>query len=326
MNKRGIELQFHWIFIMVAGALILTFFGTIAQKQYNLSVQKAEYQLVNDLETAFSITLKTPNIVNSLFISSPIEFKCTDECSCAYKIGSAELPFYNKLIFSADKQSGDVKLWSPDFEKPFRAATFMIISSDENKYYLVHDLDTTELEKLKSKLNNQLNIEFINRNKAEQKQYSGEKKTRFIYYLTSPTTIDSSFNDKDVDAVQLDNSGSVSFYNYEGQFINKGFSQYSQDDASFFAAMFSADKNMYECQMKKVFKRLSEVGEVYKERTNQLLVSNPNCLYFANKIENVKSIASDADLKRFSELNGAANDLERHNQEDIIKSGCPEIY
>ncbi len=184
MNNKAIEMQFHWIFIMVAGALILTFFGTIAQKQYNLSVEKSEYQLINDLETAFSLALK-PNYFGLLKISSPVEFKCADEsagCACTYNIGSKELPFYNKFIFSQQKQEGDLKLWSPDFEKPFRAATFMIIASDNTKYYLVHDLNSVELEKLKSRINNQLNIEFISEIEARNKQYSGERKTRFIYY------------------------------------------------------------------------------------------------------------------------------------------------
>ena len=39
MNRKGFELQFNWIFVLIAGALILAFFFTIAQKQRNLSQQ-----------------------------------------------------------------------------------------------------------------------------------------------------------------------------------------------------------------------------------------------------------------------------------------------
>ena len=258
MNHKGIELQFHWIFIMVAGALILTFFTTIANKQYNIAVQKSEYQLVNNLETLFSVALKTPNTVNELRVSSPIEFKCT-EYGCKYKVENAELPFYNKLIFSAQKQEGDLKLWTLDFEKPFRVATILLISSSETKYYLVYS-DETEADKLMSRIPQGMNVEKIQKGNEQNIPYSGEKQTRFVYYLTQREQIHNSFNEKNVDAVEL-SQGIVTFYDED----STSTSSYSQDDASIFAAIFSANKEMYEYQMKKLFKRTADVAEEYKK-------------------------------------------------------------
>lgn len=304
---------------MVAGALILTFFTTIAQKQYNISVQKSEYQLVNNLETLFSVALKTPNTLNELKISSPIEFSCT-EYGCKYKIENSELSFYNKLIFSAQKQEGDLKLWTLDFEKPFRVATMLFISSSETKYYLVYqgDIEDEDNKPLK-RIPSGINIELITENEARNKQHSGEQYTRFVYYKTNKGDVHESFRDKNFDSVELD-LGAVSFYDKEGRMES---SYYSQDDASIFAAIFSANKEMYEYQMKRMFKRLIEVSEVYKQRTD--FMTNSECVYDSNKLQDIISVANTQDLSQFSSLNTKSSNLKNENDR-IITQGCPEIY
>jgi len=49
VGKRGIEMQFHWIFILIAGAIILAFFFSLVAKQKSLSEEKLSISSFKEL-------------------------------------------------------------------------------------------------------------------------------------------------------------------------------------------------------------------------------------------------------------------------------------
>lgn len=322
---RGIEIQFNWIFSIIAGALILSFFIMVAQKQYSLSTQKSEIITVNNLETAFSIVLKNPNTIQSVEMPSELSFFCTDECFCTYKYGNAELPFFEKIIFTDKKQKDRIFLWNLNFEKPFRVSSFIILINDNTKHYLVYNKDNEkEADDIIKKLPTELKIEKIAEGFVNSVKYSGEK-TRFIFLKTEPSTISNSFNGKDVDAVKLE-SETASYYDVQnGRFLSTGSSFYSSEDNSLFAVMFSSQQ-VYNCQMKKLFSRLSSVSNIYSKRSDNL--TTQKCQYIAGDLlKNLifESQEQQKNLQSFGTANSIAKLITEQN-ERMIKQGCPEIY
>src|SRR3990167_9332942 len=63
--------------------------------------------------------------------------------------------------------------------------------------------------------------------------------------------------------------------NYNSKYVQKGEDKsYFEEDALMYAAIFS-DKEIYECQVKRLMKRTKQLAELYKEK--ELLVSQKNC-------------------------------------------------
>ena len=121
LSKKAVELQFHWMFVLIAGALILTFFITIAQRQYTFSQQKAALQTLNSFETTFTTALQSPNTANPIEINTEMNFRCEKSCDCAYSIGDQSKRFDDKIIFAPDKLAAEetAYLWTQSFEIPY---------------------------------------------------------------------------------------------------------------------------------------------------------------------------------------------------------------
>ena len=87
-RKSQISIQFHWIFILIAGALILTFFVSIIMKQKSVSEQKIATTLITDLDEIISGA--AAGDIESIHIvkipETEIEYICTKEDYSEYSI------------------------------------------------------------------------------------------------------------------------------------------------------------------------------------------------------------------------------------------------
>jgi hypothetical protein len=90
MNKKGFELQFHWIFVLIAGALILSFFFMVANKQKNLSQDRLQLTLATEIENIFTGAIISRGTAQKMPTPPQgITFECTEGCECKYGIGRA---------------------------------------------------------------------------------------------------------------------------------------------------------------------------------------------------------------------------------------------
>ena len=79
MKKAQVEVQINWIFVIVAGGLILLFFFGLIRWQKSQSEQSLAYNILNDLEaifTASGVSTKTFNTIQ--FPDIIVDFKCED--------------------------------------------------------------------------------------------------------------------------------------------------------------------------------------------------------------------------------------------------------
>ena len=122
MKKKAIAMQFHWIFILVAGAIILAFFFSLVQKQRVLSQEKLSITLATDMEAVFSGAIESKGTAQPLVIPrTGIAFSCSQACECNFWIGNKATEFREKIIFAPDLIADqDAIAWADEFKMPFR--------------------------------------------------------------------------------------------------------------------------------------------------------------------------------------------------------------
>ena len=67
MNKKGFEIQFNWIFVLVAGTAIILFFTVVVIKQKNVSETSTKATILKSMEaviTGASVSTDTTNIID----------------------------------------------------------------------------------------------------------------------------------------------------------------------------------------------------------------------------------------------------------------------
>ena len=94
INKKAITLQFHWIFILIAGGIILAFFFSIASKQGDLSDEKLSLSLVHSIDMILELAESSEG--TSQVIPLPkkgISASCSSGCDCYFSISGARSSF-----------------------------------------------------------------------------------------------------------------------------------------------------------------------------------------------------------------------------------------
>ena len=81
--KRGqVQITFNWIYILIAGGLILLFFAGIIVRQQSLAEERLAGNVVNTLETIFTaagVSEKTKNFLDTSGIADlTLEFTCEE--------------------------------------------------------------------------------------------------------------------------------------------------------------------------------------------------------------------------------------------------------
>ncbi len=315
MNKRGFELQFHWIFVLIAGALILVFFANVALKQRALSQQRLEFFLSSEMEGVLTAS-KTG--AGAQIISNPgVKFACTDSCLCT--MNNRQL---RDIVFALVKNGDKLSLWSREFAVPYRVTNLLFVTDSQTKYFFVGDVSdplfvelTRNIPVVKSE-KAVINYENVSFGRAIDVKAEFEH-TRFVFINTDPSRfiLDSSFNDKSASAVKVE-PNSVAFYTKEGLNFFPSVAFPRIDLSSVYGAIFSNDANMYECGMDRLAGKAELVASVYKSRAHALKehtsIGISECPVIYDRL---------IELLHSRDIIG----LEEQNRE-LSRNGCPELF
>lgn len=344
MKKRGLEMQAHWIFILIAGAIILAFFFSVVVKQKALSEQKISIALSSNMGAVFSGAIESKGTAQLLSVPKQgIIFSCSEACECSFWIGGKATQFGDKIIFAPNTVIGqDAVAWSNEWKLPFRAANFLYITNPNVRYYFVY-VPGTSGERLLAGINKSLppglNAGFLAGPDVSSVPYGGFQETRFVF-LDVPDSdvrlekLSRDFRKKKVSAVNI-RQNTVTFYEkMPGElYFTSGVSPFV-GEALLFAAVFAADKQMYDCGLQSSFAKLNRVANVIHGRAVQiqknLSLSKPECVYVLDDLRVLAdlsgrfSVSMDF-LQSIGGITNAANSVERENKNLILLS-CPEMY
>jgi hypothetical protein len=362
MSRKGFELQFNWIFILIAGAVILAFFFSIVQNQRALSETKLSSTLLSQMDAVFTMAIENKGGTEPLVTPKPgIAFSCPDTCVCNFYIGKIPNSFGDKIIFApALIKEQDSRAWAVEWKMPFRVANFLMLSSPETKYYFVYDSDKPYSAQLFQKINKAVPPEIVREIVSSPSLVSsimpgGYEHTRFVFIGTEipglyMDSLNFAFAEEDVSGVWIDQDARQAVFYEKHDADELGFDQYPSllaGDATAYAAIFASDHFMYNCGIRSAFEKLSVVAGVHAKRAEALKnaaeSADPPRLDCSGAYSQIIPYLADVSAKAlllgtsFPEANtadeagalgsvlGAQSLLQQGNQNLILQS-CTEIY
>jgi len=345
-KKGSIEVQVNWVFILIAGAIILIVAFSFVTKLRAASKVKVADSLVKDIEAIAtgaqiakggSQTVPVPKV--------NIEFACTEECTCGFRVGPAEKMFKDKVIFAPDNlEDVAIIFLALDWKMPFRVTNFLYASNRFVKYFIVSEpgKGTEIIDIFKKKLPDTLVVEYIDVEKVHLAQPQNYQEFKFVFVHTPFESDLDKFAKKDYGVIHIAKNKEITFFDKKSK-KRAGFKQppvtlaYA-GDAALLGAVFSDDATMYRCNMETALRRLGYIAEVYSARANALqqkalegVILGVDCSYTTSAISlsNLGSAASQAasqfDAASMGSLAGYVDEINIKNQE-LLRASCPLLY
>ena len=124
MRKKGvIALQLNWIFVLIIGAIILTFFIVIVQKQREVSEQTISGAIQTDLQAIFASSAVSTGTASIVEVPSrEISFSCE-----GFKVGNqfaANFPYaFAPDLIKSDRNT--ISIYAYDWSIPMRITNLL---------------------------------------------------------------------------------------------------------------------------------------------------------------------------------------------------------
>jgi hypothetical protein len=319
--KAVMEIQFTFIFVLIAGAVILAFFFAVVQGQKGTSDIKLSGEILTRLDSILkgaSVNVGTLTSIEGL-PNTKLIFSCKIDEEPYYQIKKIKKSLPTEVVFAPEtvkvKPGTPLMIWSLEWEYPFRTTYVTYITGVYTKYYF---MDTPFL---KSLYNDENKWSFPNNVIKELISAVDEIKDENYERIILVTNSADSELDSDIIQVVIsgnDNTGTIT--------INGDNTVYYGREM-LLGAIFTADIESFNCNQDKAFKRMQKVAEVLENKTAELAISGvpSRCrIYYINAETMFSGITSlenaQANFYNINDLSLATinNDLE--------KASCPTIY
>jgi hypothetical protein len=336
-SKKGVvEIQFNWIFALIAGAVIIALFTGIILKQKNISETSKNSLILNNLDAILSGSEASPGTSKVTRIpETKIEFRCN-----SYSVDKVSKQINSMTVFTPSVLEGNKLItWTLDWNLPYRITNFVYLTNPRVRYVFVGSSPFAEdiFEKIPD------GIEKIKIDSVDQIQDMNDDMVRIIYFggtTSNLNQIAQTFNNMEkgtVTALKItkdsgnNDIGTLDFFEAENDnFVKKGDSYYIKEP-TLFGAIFTDDVKIYNCVMRNAFEKLNIVSQIYREKVFELNGGSCASDYSRNNIDTIfdNSInfnPLDPNIDSIlNNLDTAANDLKGQNTEAKEKS-CALIY
>jgi len=324
--KRGVGIQFNWIFVLIVGVILLTLFIGNIQKQKSISGLSTNVVILNSLDSILSSSAVIGRTVNVVDIpQAKIEFECNK-----ISIGSVSKQLDGMDIFAPRVlDDNNIIAVTLDWNAPYRVTNFLYLTSPKIRYIFVGDsaFARSTFEMIPDEINNDgyTNVDII--------EDENDDSVRLIFF-NRDLEIPYGLNEirEGITALKVDgdeDKGKVEFFDFVGGgFESRGISYYL-GESGLFGAIFTDNLETYECAMKNSFDGLRVVSQVYEKKTNNLglYYGDEPCAqnYDSSFIVVIKEASSTFSLSSINKISEAMKNLEEQNKK-IEEGSCIPIY
>ena len=349
-NKRGqIDVQFNWIFVLLIGALILSFFVGVAMWYKGTQEQKITGEIVLQLESLMKTAQESPKTAMTTTIPDiTLSFTCSSYdcstlgCPSEFSGGGIARSTETQALFSLGELEGtNLITWSLEWALPYKIANFLYLTTDAVRYVIVYDDSHSTVAYAVNTLlaeNSYITKETVKVDSASAFTITNKNDAyvRIIAFLDANSLPTSAIEDTlgaqsdgTWDIVYVDgdeDSGEVTFFDGTAEYVGLPL---------LVGALFSANKDFYSCNVQKALYQAEFVGAVYSARTAQLhsaFEADPElsyCTYYFDSTiqEAIEAIpeALDPENTDIVAVRDAVTTLEDNNKYAQIK-GCPRVY
>jgi len=328
-SKKGvISVQFNWVFILIAGVLILLFFGSFVLNLKENSDTTIADIIITNMQTIMTGAEVSSRTINPIKIpDKEIKFSCD-----SISVGDIRKDITkNKIVFSPESIKGRILLaWALDWNMPYHVSNFLYLTTPSYKYIFINSGDAQELY-------NSLSTG-ITKDIVEPDSISNIKDTGNYFKLiffdeedpNVPPNLDSVSNNK-VSAINvISGTNEIEFYEKKGaQFKLVGKANYL-GNPMILGAMFSGTLEDYKCNAEKAFNKLGIVSMVYEKRTDYLkdLHAGSSCIsYYDSGLFSEIIIDSKREINTDSvqSIKSTIDNLKMKN-ENLQSYSCPTMY
>ncbi len=296
-KKAQLTLTFNWIYVLIAGGIILLFFVGIVVKQKSVSETQLQGDVVRILEsilTGATVSEQTKNFIDTSGLRDfTLEFVCELDSGGGFRDvfshygiqgTSATIETPIEIVFAPSEiKTTELIVWSMPYDLPFKIMDFLFVTSRDTKYYVIGSGDAAFRQELMNATGG-LNIEFIT--SLDEVESGDNFHTRIIdlggQFVTHNAAVPSALenqDDKAVSAVVFPTTTSVVFYSKKGDHFESQQASPTQivsifpreRDAAKFGALFAGSNEAYTCTMMKAFKRVAILSDLYIHATEQTL-------------------------------------------------------
>lgn len=330
MNRKAFEVQFNWLFVLVAGAAILLFFTVVVVKQKSVAETSTKATVLKNVEaiiTSAGVSMDTTNIIS--IPNSNIEVECN-----RISLGIVSKQFQNLVLFAPSLIKGD-KLVTQTlaFNAPYRATNLLYVTSPQMRYVIIGDNDVAR--EINKTLPSEINKEFYQSNPAIKNENNYKVKFVIVGNMIELPNALESMPDADVTAIKVSGDiekGTIEFWQKDGNsWQAKGSSAYI-GKASLIGAVYTDNLEMYNCNMQAVFSRLNLVTKIYIDGVRKVMQKTgprQNCNQFYNnaltQLNKILTASVNFDKANVDTILEASNSLANENKNMQVYS-CTLVY
>jgi hypothetical protein len=350
MNKKSkkaqIEVSFNWVFVLIAGAIILFFFVRVITSETEITQTASHTRAANRMNAVITALQQNPDSVSVQDrINYEIQFYCNIEGQSYDLKGSNTKQYLPHQIVFAPEIIGESKLitWVRTFKAPMPIASVLYITDEQTKYVFITDgADNTNL------IENYYNLfpDNISKELTTLSNFINSKDTGYRQYIVIinqnvATAENFGFDDKKllskVKFLSVNNNKEIKFYkiindaNTLTQINNNGNNNgKSFTEESIIGAIITGDLDIYECIMDKVLEQVRIIADINVDRIklmhNQYL-DGESCKgrYSAITQKHFEDLSDYAKYKNYAGLNSQLTVIEELNRQ-ITQAGCPVLY
>jgi len=335
-RKGSVDVQFNWIFVLIAGFVIFLFIISIAFSQKRSAENQAGIDTINHVTTLLKGRQQTANMYSEITLPrTDMSFVC-DPAAPEYfnfKIGNSRTQLPVDIIFAPEQMTTNkMMVWSQSFTLGFPVGIFSYITTADSVILIYNDSTTTN--KYAKQLSNDLNsISNISQKYISVgTEYNNfARRTIVCFNSVCPTPANNYDYINITPSVGLFDYGTVTFH-------RQGASTSEDEDntypyitkAGLYGAIFSGSPKYYSCQMSRALGQFEIKRQLIKSRLDLIYADLPEseCKIALRVIsENPLTDMSNPSLNinNITNMYIQSKQLDDRNRELELGS-CPKIY
>lgn len=291
-KKAQVEIQFNWMYILIVGAVIFAMIFGFVMKQKNATNIELSYSVVNNLKSIFLVSkagIDSSSRIN--LYNMNLDYSCIDGFS-SIRIDRASSEIGGTTMFAPPTLNGEeLTIWSRQWFVPYKVDNFLYVSSPKTHFYFMYDGNSNKefAEKIQDMMPSDFDVTISDELRLSSVENQNYDNFNLIFLGVTPDSIKSSltistydfsfFGDTKVNVIAFDPTkntdneiGTIYFVNTSNNIMNLNDFEQSKylGHAMMFGALFSANKDNYECSMSSAFSRLEKINELLFKRTKFL--------------------------------------------------------
>ena len=283
MKKGDISPTFQYIFVAIAGALILFFFFQFGTGQVRLSRSLDAFTILNTVDdalTALGVSQDASTNFPEQKWPEAVTLHIGKGVNCGrLAVDNSNFVSANKIIFGADNIKGtQFNVWSVNWKYPFGIDNFYYLSSISNRYYIIGNSELTDLDSSEH-IPARFNAGAIAEDEIQEKLNANFDFIKIVSFSRETGQPDSTY----IEAIDCGEEKEDSMCRGMVHFKDKTLPFYGK--AMMYGAIFADDADSYECAYNNAMQRLKAVAIVYQQKARMLQLKKLGCIGYTGIIE-----------------------------------------